>query len=74
MVSTVQRHQLFMAARKGTSARNILTELQGWLTVTGDTLDADKWLAGLPDGAGILDLRAGAKTNADFGVIKSGDR
>ena len=28
MVSTVQRHQLFMAARKGTSARNILTELQ----------------------------------------------
>ena len=56
MVSTVQRHQLFMAARKGTSARNILTELQGWLTVTGDTLDADKWLAGLPDGAGILDL------------------
>ena len=73
MVSTVQRHQLFMAARKGTSARNILTELQGWLTVTGDTLDADKWLAGLPDGAGILDLHTGKvrPSTADDRITKT---
>ena len=60
MVTAVQDHPLFLKARKGTSARNIVTEMQGQLTVAGDDLDSDDWLAGLPGAGGVLDLRTGA--------------
>ena len=60
MLTSVQDHALYIGqCRKGTSARGILGELQGRLTVPGAELDVDDWLAGLPDGNGVLDLRSG---------------
>ena len=60
MLTSVQDHALYIGqCRKGTSARGILGELQGRMTVPGAELDVDDWLAGLPDGNGVLDLRTG---------------
>ena len=60
MLSSVQAHSLYIGqCRKGTSARGIVGELQGRLTVPGHEIDVDDWLAGMPDGKGVLDLHTG---------------
>ena len=45
--------------KRGTRTSAILGELTGQLAVNGALLDADDWTCGLPDGAGILDVRTG---------------
>ena len=60
MLSKVQAHPARRNCAKGLRSTAIMGELEGMLDVDGDLLDADDWLAGLPDGAGLLDLRTGA--------------
>ena len=60
MLSKVQAHPARRNCAKGLRSTAIMGELEGMLDVDGDLLDADDWLAGLPDNAGILDLRTGA--------------
>ena len=60
MLGKVQNHPQREQCQRGLRSTAIMGELEGMLDVDGGLLDADDWLAGLPDGAGILDLRTGA--------------
>ncbi len=60
MLGKVQNHPQREQCQRGLRSNAIMGELEGMLDVDGDLLDANDWLAGLPNGAGILDLQTGA--------------
>ena len=59
MLQNVQNHPARGDCAKGLRSYAISAELEGMLSIPAADLDADDWEAGLPEEAGILDLRTG---------------
>ena len=59
MLAKVQSHPERERCQRGLRSSAIMGELEGMIDVDGATLDADDWTCGLPNGAGILDVRTG---------------